>query len=542
MIRGGRPLARAGAGACRRARRAARRVAVPRLGRPAERALPRRARRRSRRASSRRGCPITSAGAASGGHYAHDLLPLPYTEEALAHVVERVRRVQDRLGRRILVENVSSYVTFTHSTMPEWEFLAAVAERADCGILLDVNNVYVSAVNHGFSAAAYLDRRAGRARRPDPPRRPQRSRHAPGRHPRRAGGGRRSGTCTGSPSPASAASHAGRVGRARPGARGRARRGGAGPGRRARDARMHTPALRELQQAFWRGLTEGPASRAARRDRAVGDARPGRAVSTSTPRMYVARLLDVLGEDFPRTAAVLGRRLRAAGTRLPRPPSLDPPVAPPPRRPLAGLPRRERPAGLRRRARPARARAAGRLRRPRRTCPAPRRPARRRARGLAGPPLRAGRRAGGASDGVAGAPAVEAARGRARLSRARRAPRLARRLRRLPGADGRDGGGGARAAVAPASRSPPCARASTTRRRPRRCCCAGSKTASSPAPAEGPVAGTPPRVLQLHPEGDRTWASSCPTSKPSAAAPGSTSTRVPSPAATKPTCRASSRC
>src|SRR5213078_4634802 len=92
-----------------------------------------------------------------GGHYVHDLLPLPWTEEALAVVVERIARVQERLGRRILVENVSSYVTFTHSTMPEWEFLAAVAERADCGLLLDVNNVYVSAVNHGFSAEAYLD-------------------------------------------------------------------------------------------------------------------------------------------------------------------------------------------------------------------------------------------------------------------------------------------------------------------------------------------------------------------------------------------------
>jgi len=93
---------------------------------------------------------------AFGRHYAHDLLPLPYTDEALAHVAERVRRVQDRLGRRILVENVSSYVTFTHSALPEWEFLAAVAERADCGILLDVNNIYVSAVNHGFSAEAYV--------------------------------------------------------------------------------------------------------------------------------------------------------------------------------------------------------------------------------------------------------------------------------------------------------------------------------------------------------------------------------------------------
>ncbi|TMA32867.1 MAG: DUF692 domain-containing protein [Deltaproteobacteria bacterium] len=93
---------------------------------------------------------------AFGRHYAHDLLPLPYTEEALAHVVERIRQVQDRLGRRILVENVSSYLTFTHSTMPEWTFLGAVAEEADCGILLDVNNIYVSAVNHGFAPQDYL--------------------------------------------------------------------------------------------------------------------------------------------------------------------------------------------------------------------------------------------------------------------------------------------------------------------------------------------------------------------------------------------------
>ncbi|HEV7731358.1 MAG TPA: DUF692 domain-containing protein [Candidatus Binatia bacterium] len=91
-----------------------------------------------------------------GGHYAHDLLPLPYTEEALAHVVRRVQHVQETLGRRILIENVSSYVTYAHSAMPEWTFLAEVAARADCGILLDVNNVYVSSVNHGFDATAYL--------------------------------------------------------------------------------------------------------------------------------------------------------------------------------------------------------------------------------------------------------------------------------------------------------------------------------------------------------------------------------------------------
>jgi uncharacterized protein (UPF0276 family) len=90
------------------------------------------------------------------GRYAHDLLPLPYTEEALDHVVQRVLAVQERLGRRILLENVSSYLVYTHSTISEWEFLGAVADRADCGLLLDVNNVYVSAVNHGFAAEMYL--------------------------------------------------------------------------------------------------------------------------------------------------------------------------------------------------------------------------------------------------------------------------------------------------------------------------------------------------------------------------------------------------
>ncbi|HUB06552.1 MAG TPA: DUF692 domain-containing protein [Myxococcales bacterium] len=88
--------------------------------------------------------------------YAHDLLPLPFTEESLELVVERVQRVRAALGRPFLLENVSSYVTFRQSVIPEWEFLAEVARRADCGILLDVNNVYVSAHNHGFSAEAYL--------------------------------------------------------------------------------------------------------------------------------------------------------------------------------------------------------------------------------------------------------------------------------------------------------------------------------------------------------------------------------------------------
>jgi uncharacterized protein (UPF0276 family) len=93
---------------------------------------------------------------ALGGHSGHDLWPLPYTEEALALVVDKVGRVQDRLGRRILLENPSSYVTFAASQIPEAEFLAEVARRADCGILLDVNNVYVSSTNHGWDAGAYL--------------------------------------------------------------------------------------------------------------------------------------------------------------------------------------------------------------------------------------------------------------------------------------------------------------------------------------------------------------------------------------------------
>lgn len=91
-----------------------------------------------------------------GGHNAHDLLPLPYTEEALLHTAQRVIEVQDFLGRPIALENASTYLSFAGSTLSEWEFLAELAERADCGILLDVNNIYVSAANHGFDAAEYL--------------------------------------------------------------------------------------------------------------------------------------------------------------------------------------------------------------------------------------------------------------------------------------------------------------------------------------------------------------------------------------------------
>ena len=91
------------------------------------------------------------------GRNTHDLLPLPYTEEALAHVADRVRQVQDFLEAPLLLENPSSYAEFTASQMSEPVFLAELARRADCGLLLDVNNVYVSAFNHGFDAHTYLD-------------------------------------------------------------------------------------------------------------------------------------------------------------------------------------------------------------------------------------------------------------------------------------------------------------------------------------------------------------------------------------------------
>jgi uncharacterized protein len=93
---------------------------------------------------------------AAGGVYLADLLPLPMTEEALEAVCRNVDRVQATLKRRLLIENPSTYLRFRHSTIPEWEFLAAVAARTGCGILCDVNNIYVSACNHGWGPSAYL--------------------------------------------------------------------------------------------------------------------------------------------------------------------------------------------------------------------------------------------------------------------------------------------------------------------------------------------------------------------------------------------------
>lgn len=90
------------------------------------------------------------------GYNTHDLMPLPLTEEALDHVAERVLRVQDFLGRPLVLENPSTYVEYAASTIPEWEFLAALSERTGCGLLLDVNNVFVSSFNHGFDPERYI--------------------------------------------------------------------------------------------------------------------------------------------------------------------------------------------------------------------------------------------------------------------------------------------------------------------------------------------------------------------------------------------------
>jgi uncharacterized protein (UPF0276 family) len=92
-----------------------------------------------------------------GGRNLHDLLPLPYTEETVTQVADRIRQVQDILERTILIENVSSYMAFRSSRLEEWEFLTAVAEEADCGILLDINNIFVSAFNHRFDPLRYID-------------------------------------------------------------------------------------------------------------------------------------------------------------------------------------------------------------------------------------------------------------------------------------------------------------------------------------------------------------------------------------------------
>jgi uncharacterized protein len=91
------------------------------------------------------------------GHNTHDLLPMPLNEESLCHVIKRIRRVQEFLERPLVIENPSTYLRFANDTLREWEFLAQMAQAADCGLLLDINNVYVSSVNHGFDPLAYIE-------------------------------------------------------------------------------------------------------------------------------------------------------------------------------------------------------------------------------------------------------------------------------------------------------------------------------------------------------------------------------------------------
>ncbi len=90
------------------------------------------------------------------GQYLHDLLPLPYTEESLEHLVPRIQQVQDYLGKQLLIENIASYLSYDHSTIPEWQFLTELANRAGCGVLLDLTNVYVSSTNLGFDPLRYV--------------------------------------------------------------------------------------------------------------------------------------------------------------------------------------------------------------------------------------------------------------------------------------------------------------------------------------------------------------------------------------------------
>jgi uncharacterized protein (UPF0276 family) len=100
---------------------------------------------------------VDGEGRVVGALNTHDLLPLPYTEETARHVAARVAVVQEYLGRRILLENVSSYANYVDSDLTEWLFLTRVCEMADCLLLLDVNNIYVSSFNHGFEPRAFID-------------------------------------------------------------------------------------------------------------------------------------------------------------------------------------------------------------------------------------------------------------------------------------------------------------------------------------------------------------------------------------------------
>ena len=167
-----------------------------------------------------------------GGQYLADLLPLPMTEEALDVVCRHVEQAQAALQRRILIENPSTYLQFRHSTIPEWEFLAALAQRTGCGILCDVNNIFVSASNHGWDAHGLSGRAAGRGRRRDPSGRPCAARtrqrpHGAHRQSRLAASRRGLGAVRAGAAALRPQAHADRMGHRYSGVRGAAGRGGA---------------------------------------------------------------------------------------------------------------------------------------------------------------------------------------------------------------------------------------------------------------------------------------------------------------------------
>ena len=257
--------------------------------------------------------------------------PCPITRATLEHVVERVKRVQGELGVPFALENASSYLEFRESTMPEPEFLAELAERADCGLLLDVNNVYVSAYNHGFDAARVHRRDPRRPRRADPRRRAHGQGHVPPRHARRTTFERGVGALSPRRPPmrrrrrrSSSGTRTSRRGRCsrrrRSGAR-RARRGA----RRRPERAMGERDLATLQRFSTRALRAGASARGddASRARALVAQRRRRLDPPSGSRCTASSSGSVTSrtssEDFPTLAWAVGAAaFQRARDRVPR--------------------------------------------------------------------------------------------------------------------------------------------------------------------------------------------------------------------------------
>ncbi len=264
------------------------------------------------------------------GRNTHDLLPLPYTEETLRHVTKRVRTVSDVLERPLVLENPSTYLAFRASTMPEWTFFRRLLEDADCGMLLDVNNVYVSAFNHGFDAVEYIEAIPRRTGRPVPPRGPHGQGDAPPRHPQRARQGRGLDPLPprdGPHGPArDAPANGTRTSRtSRPCTRRRKRRSRTGRRSRAsRSGRPPMPDLRALERWVQAVIVHPGTVDDAIRDRSATRHVPRReAERTILPSrtmaplerlavyqgMYPLRMHDALAADYPGLKAFLGDHL-----------------------------------------------------------------------------------------------------------------------------------------------------------------------------------------------------------------------------------------